>query len=366
MVKTGKRAKRYFLAVVPGDAKADLSGLEDLTDGTYASFASPEKADALSGSADGAILPFSFHPALEPVVDPGVPTHPEVFFNAARPDRSPPPGHAGLTRPPRPHRRPHPPRRRQGRAKEHQDASARQENRSPCRHGPLYRAPGDTGAGASGRRRGDGNGAGMQVFLTTDRMVLRRITPEDAPLLLGLDSDPEVMRYLTGGRPSAPSEVDRNIRTYQEWYRTSPDRGYWIAQDAGDGAFLGWFHLRHPRGGDPAEPELGYRLARAHWGRGLATEGSRALLGTAFADPSVRRVFARTMAVNTGSRRVMEKLGMRLVRTFALDAPPIPGSEHGEVEYALTRADHERAGAGRGPHHQSAAHSEPRPSPPEA
>ncbi|MDA2803876.1 GNAT family N-acetyltransferase [Nocardiopsis suaedae] len=190
------------------------------------------------------------------------------------------------------------------------------------------------------------DGADMQVFLTTDRMALRRITPDDAPLLLGLDSDPEVMRFLTGGRPSTPEEIDRNIRRYQEWYRSSPDRGYWIAQDT-DGAFLGWFHLRHPRGGAPAEPELGYRLARAHWGRGLATEGSRALLSAAFADPSVRRVFARTMAVNTGSRRVMEKVGMRPVRTFALDAPPIPGSEHGEVEYALTREDRDRVEAER-------------------
>lgn len=206
----------------------------------------------------------------------------------------------------------------------------------------------------------------MQVFLTTDRMVLRRITPDDAPLLLGLDSDPEVMRYSTGGRPSAPADIDGDIRRYQEWYRAYPDRGYWIAQDTG-GAFLGWFHLRHPHGGDPAEPELGYRLARAHWGRGLATEGSLALLGTAFAAPSVRRVFARTMAVNTGSRRVMDKLGMRLVRTFALDAPPIPGAEHGEIEYALTRADRERAEAERHGRPRDAArggHRPPAPGPP--
>ncbi|WP_017555718.1 GNAT family N-acetyltransferase [Nocardiopsis baichengensis] len=180
-----------------------------------------------------------------------------------------------------------------------------------------------------------------RVLLTTDRMALRRITPDDAPLLLGLDADPEVMRHITGGRPSAPAEIDRRIRTYQEWYRSRPDRGYWIAEEA-DGAFAGWFHLRPPRGGDPAEPELGYRLARSRWGRGLATEGSRALLDTAFADPSVRRVLARTMAVNTASRRVMEKIGMRPVRTFREPGPPIPGSEHGDVEYALTRAEHER------------------------
>lgn len=175
-----------------------------------------------------------------------------------------------------------------------------------------------------------------RVFLATGRMALRRITPGDAPLLLGLDADPDVVRHITGGRPSEPAEVDRRIRAYQDWYRSHPDRGYWIAEEA-DGAFIGWFHLRHPRGGDPAEPELGYRLARSHWGRGLATEGSRALVAAAFADPSVRRVLARTTAANTASRRVLEKIGMR---------PVGAADEHGDLEYALTRAGHERRPTG--------------------
>jgi RimJ/RimL family protein N-acetyltransferase len=51
----------------------------------------------------------------------------------------------------------------------------------------------------------------------------------------------------------------------------------------------------------------------------------------------VQRVIATTMTVNSGSRRVMEKVGLRYVRTFHLDWPdPLPGSEHGEVEYAIT------------------------------
>ncbi|AZM49612.1 hypothetical protein DMB38_30975 [Streptomyces sp. WAC 06738] len=88
MVKTGKRTRRYFLAVVPGDARVDLEGLKDLADGTYVSFASAEKAEALSGSVSGTILPFSFDPDLELVVDPRLLEHPEIFFNAARLDRS--------------------------------------------------------------------------------------------------------------------------------------------------------------------------------------------------------------------------------------------------------------------------------------
>ncbi|WP_307128786.1 YbaK/EbsC family protein [Streptomyces sp. B1I3] len=88
MVKTGKRTKRYFLAVVPGDARVDLAGLKALADGSYVSFASAERAEELSGSVSGTILPFSFHPDLELIVDPGVLKHEEMFFNAARLDRS--------------------------------------------------------------------------------------------------------------------------------------------------------------------------------------------------------------------------------------------------------------------------------------
>ncbi|HYN97276.1 MAG TPA: YbaK/EbsC family protein [Pilimelia sp.] len=88
MVKIGKKSSRYFLAVVPGDARVDLAALKALAGGTYVAFAATEKAEALAGSASGTILPFSFHPDLELVVDPGVLAPSEIYFNAARLDRS--------------------------------------------------------------------------------------------------------------------------------------------------------------------------------------------------------------------------------------------------------------------------------------
>jgi RimJ/RimL family protein N-acetyltransferase len=91
---------------------------------------------------------------------------------------------------------------------------------------------------------------------------------------------------------------------------------------------------------DDGEAELGYRLCRSAWGRGLATEGSRALVRHAFDTVGVRRVWAETMAVNDRSRAVMAKAGLRYVRTFHLTFDdPIPGTEHGEVEYELRRED---------------------------
>ena len=82
-------------------------------------------------------------------------------------------------------------------------------------------------------------------------------------------------------------------------------------------------------------------------GKGYATEGSRALIDKGFAEFGVQRVFAETMAVNTGSRRVMEKSGLRFVRAYHAEWPVrIPGDEHGDVEYALDRDEWEQDRAG--------------------
>ena len=88
MVKLGKKVTRYVLAVVPGDAKVDLQAVKALMRGTYVAFASSEIAERLAGSVAGTILPFSFNPELEVVVDPSLLENDEIYFNAARLDCS--------------------------------------------------------------------------------------------------------------------------------------------------------------------------------------------------------------------------------------------------------------------------------------
>jgi Ala-tRNA(Pro) deacylase len=88
MVKVGKKRTRYVLAVLPGDARVDLAAIKALLGGTYASFASRDIAERLAGSTSGTILPFSFDPELELIADPALLVHKEIFFNAARLDRS--------------------------------------------------------------------------------------------------------------------------------------------------------------------------------------------------------------------------------------------------------------------------------------
>lgn len=88
MVKIGKKVTKYVLAVVAGDAKVNLNAIKALFQGTYISFATPEIAEKLAGSVSGTILPFSFNPELELIVDPELLKNDELFFNAARLDRS--------------------------------------------------------------------------------------------------------------------------------------------------------------------------------------------------------------------------------------------------------------------------------------
>jgi Ala-tRNA(Pro) deacylase len=88
MVKVGKKTTRYILAVVPGDARVDLNAVKALFGGTYVSFASAEIAERLSGSAAGTILPFAFNPELDLIADPALLRNDELYFNAARLDRS--------------------------------------------------------------------------------------------------------------------------------------------------------------------------------------------------------------------------------------------------------------------------------------
>lgn len=88
MARAGKKRTRYVLAVVPGDARVDLAAVKALVGGTYAAFASRDRAEELAGSVSGTVLPISYHPDLELIADPKLLRLPELFFNAARLDRS--------------------------------------------------------------------------------------------------------------------------------------------------------------------------------------------------------------------------------------------------------------------------------------
>jgi RimJ/RimL family protein N-acetyltransferase len=181
----------------------------------------------------------------------------------------------------------------------------------------------------------------MRIILNTPRLTIRQFTEDDAGNLFDLNKDPMVMRYLTGGQPTPREEISDKIIPFHLGVYERLDRlGTWAADSAATGEFLGWFHFRPGPGGDITNIDLGYRLRRSAWNQGYATEGSRALISMGFTELGVQRVFAHTMMVNVGSRHVLEKCGMTLVGTTPYQGDDvIEGSEHGEVEYALTKPE---------------------------
>jgi RimJ/RimL family protein N-acetyltransferase len=160
------------------------------------------------------------------------------------------------------------------------------------------------------------------------RLELTAATSDDLDFLAALNSDPEVMAHISGGPAT-------RLQTEKEWSRRLGERtaveaglGYWIGSV--DGEPIGWWGLGHTAT-EPDAGELGFRLSRAHWRRGLATEGAYAVLRHAFVDRAVLRVWAGTSTANLGSRRTLAAAGL------ACTGEPFPGVRTYDVTAAAWR-----------------------------
>lgn len=171
--------------------------------------------------------------------------------------------------------------------------------------------------------------------LTTERLVLEPLRSDHAELLVAMNADPAVMRFISGESFSR----ERTLRSLPTWVADQRGLGFWAGFQDGD--FVGVWCLERDRDGAGAA-ELSYRLPRSAWGRGLATEGAAAVLDHGFGTVGLQRVWAETMAVNRASRAVLERLGFTFERSLPGD-PPTEGWEEGEVVYAVDRATWARA-----------------------
>jgi len=156
----------------------------------------------------------------------------------------------------------------------------------------------------------------MQIFLATERLLLRQFTLDDVDNLLALDSDVEVRRYLDmPAPPTRESIAEHTFPRFMAYYAQYDGYGFWAAIEKSSHVFLGWFHFR-PAADAPEEIDLGYRLQRLAWGKGYATEGAQALIRKGFLELGVLRVVATALAANVASIRVMEKAGLTLEKRY--------------------------------------------------
>jgi RimJ/RimL family protein N-acetyltransferase len=175
--------------------------------------------------------------------------------------------------------------------------------------------------------------------LRTSRLVLRRWRDDDRELFAALNADPVVMEHFPArlGRAESDAFVDRIQSGLEErgW-------GLWAVEVPGAAAFVGFVGLNPATFDAPFTPavEVGWRLAREHWGNGYATEGARAALDFGFGTLALDEIVSFTTHGNARSRRVMERLGMRRDPADDFDNPNVPSGDplRPHVLYRLERS----------------------------
>jgi ribosomal-protein-alanine N-acetyltransferase len=148
----------------------------------------------------------------------------------------------------------------------------------------------------------------MKPWMQTLRLDLREFTHDDFGDLLRLDSDPRVMKYINGGKPSSKKDVEAALGRVARYYRSWYGLGVWHAVRRDTGSFIGWYCLKYCP--PTCDVEVGYRLLRQAWGQGFATEGATELVRYGFDDLGVDKIIGVTHPGNRASQRVLMKAGL--------------------------------------------------------
>ena len=179
----------------------------------------------------------------------------------------------------------------------------------------------------------------VEPELRTPRLLLRRWQDTDRPPFAALNADPVVMEHFPAPlrREQSDDLADRIAAGIDErgW-------GLWAVEIPGTAAFAGFVGLNPATFDAPFTPavEVGWRLAREHWGRGYATEGARAALSVGFDELALDEIVSFTSHGNSRSRRVMERLGMRRDPADDFENPNLADGDalRPHVLYRLDRA----------------------------
>ena len=165
----------------------------------------------------------------------------------------------------------------------------------------------------------------VKIFAETERLILREILPTDIEGLFELDSDPEVHRYLGNSPVTDKNQIVEVIYFIRQQY-IDHGIGRWAIIDKKTNQFIGWTGLKFVTdltNNHSNYYDLGYRLIKKYWGKGIATESAIASLDYAFNKLKADNVFAIADCNNNGSNKVLRKVGLNFIENFVLD-----GTEH--------------------------------------
>jgi ribosomal-protein-alanine N-acetyltransferase len=173
-------------------------------------------------------------------------------------------------------------------------------------------------------------GGQTMLEIETPRLKLRRFTPNDLNDLCEIRADPDVMRYIGLGKPESIEQVQAALnKIFAHWEQHG--FGRWAAIDKESDKLIGWCGLSYLE--DTDDVEIGYGIARLHWGKGLASEVGAAVIKWGFEDLGLDHIVAVAWPDNVVSRGVMDRLGMKYVKmAYRYDAEL--------VYYAISREEY--------------------------
>ncbi|MEO6980946.1 MAG: GNAT family N-acetyltransferase [Mucilaginibacter sp.] len=161
-----------------------------------------------------------------------------------------------------------------------------------------------------------------QIFIETPRLILRQWQQDDHEPYIALNMDPEVVEFFlsTYSREETLAQIDRCVGHVNQY-----GFGFFAVERKDNGQFIGFTGLSHPRFESHFTPcvEIGWRLSKANWGIGFATEAARACLQFGFETLKVDEIFSFTAEHNIRSENVMKKIGM--VKDGYFEHPSIAG-----------------------------------------
>ena len=160
----------------------------------------------------------------------------------------------------------------------------------------------------------------MKVILETPRLILRQFTQADAPLILQLNSNAEIVKYLHEPILKTAAAA-QNILTNIILPQYKNNFGRWAVHTKSGKEFIGWCGLKHRPELD--EIDLGYRFMQQFWGKGYATEAAQHTLLYGLSNLGLDIIIGRAHIENTASLKVLEKIGMQFVKEEMVDECPV-------------------------------------------
>ena len=164
----------------------------------------------------------------------------------------------------------------------------------------------------------------MNVFIETERLLIRPLQLADYEGMFVMDSDPEVHKYV-GKAPVQTKERIKEVISFVRQQYEDHGIGRWAVIEKASNEFAGWTGFKYMTGPINQHShfyDFGYRFARRFWGMGYATEAGKAALDHGIQSFGFKDIYAMTDIDNGASRRVLEKLGFKYIETFDYDAEP--------------------------------------------